>query len=58
MNGQQVAGWAWAGMHCKACHLEIEETDVVDVNEDGELIGDGWRDLSTVKHVKCPEGEE
>jgi len=57
MNGQQLAGWQWAGAECSNCDQVIAETDVVDVREDGEVIGDGWRDLSRVSHVECPEAE-
>jgi hypothetical protein len=55
MSDQKLAGWQHAGRFCSECEAEITAADVVDVNEDAEYDGDGWHDLTTIKHVQCPE---
>jgi hypothetical protein len=49
------AGWDHAGRFCRKCDEEIRPDDLIVVDEDGDYCGDGWRDLTRVEHVECPE---
>lgn len=50
------AGWLYASRFCANCGGEIDEADWLIVDEDGEYDGEGWRDLTVVRHVgECPK---
>jgi hypothetical protein len=52
------AGWLYAGRFCSLCDAEVTEDDWLLVDADGEYDGEGWRDLTVVRHAgKCPEAE-
>jgi hypothetical protein len=51
------AGWLYAGRFCSVCESEVTEDDWLLVDPDGEYDGEGWRDLTVVRHVECPEAE-
>lgn len=60
MSGQQVGDrrvasyFDAAGRQCSRCGNEIVEGELIDINEDAEYDGEGWRDRTTVKHIECP----
>ena len=49
------AGWLYAGRFCKDCEIEITETDWIYADPDGDYDGEGWRDLTVVRHAECPK---
>lgn len=63
MNSQQIGDrrvasyFDSAGRQCSACGNEIAEGELIDINEDAEYDGEGWRDRTTAKHVECPPDE-